>query len=180
MVRALVAVICAAMLSAAAGCDESQSGVSPTPQPSPAPTPAPAPTPTPGITVSQLFPASGATLTVTGTPPGTFLERGSGKISVGLNITAPREMPFARLNVYLLRDGGYCGQNLPDWPAWSPFPVNSTTSVAITGFQVFGLPCTVTGIRAMLNWRTGGLLTPPTPDETVLDVTIPVSYRIVR
>jgi hypothetical protein len=51
-------------------------------------------------------------------------------------------------------------------------------SVTITGFQVFRLPCEVTGIRAMLHTRNSGLLTPPTSSETVAEGTLTVNFTI--
>jgi hypothetical protein len=73
----------------------------------------------------------------------------------------------------------YCGQNLPDWPTWRPFARGQTVTYAVTGFQVFSLPCEVTGIRAVFNTRDdvnlGGI--PPT-NFIVADTTLPVVYHL--
>ncbi|MEZ5416536.1 MAG: hypothetical protein R2708_04245 [Vicinamibacterales bacterium] len=88
-------------------------------------------------------------------------------------------MPWAKLNVYLLTADGYCGQNTPDAPTWGPFPKGQPLSVVISGFQVYRLPCTVTGLRAMLHQRNNGLLTPPTASETIAEATQPVAWTIL-
>jgi hypothetical protein len=133
-----------------------------------------------GITFGQPAPASGSTIAVSeGSPPGAFINRSSGKLSVPLTLRSPREVPWAILYVYLIRSGTqYCGQNLPDTPAWGPFPANQSISVTVSGFQVFQLPCTVVALRAMLHTRNNGLLTPPTGSETVIEATFPVNYVI--
>ena len=112
--------------------------------------------PTPVVTTSTValtspMPATGSTLMPIGTPPGTFFTRGSGQFGVTVTITAGQDLPFAQLAMFLLTPGnadGYCGQNLPDWPTWRPFARGQTVTLTVTGFQVFSLPCEVTGIRA--------------------------------
>ena len=113
-----------------------------------------------------------------GTPPGAFIPRSSGLLSVGLSVTSARELPWAQLNVYLLSGDSYCGQNLPDSPTWRPFPSGQAVDLAVTGFQVYRLPCDVSGIRAMLHTRDSNLLTPPLPGETVVETTFPTSYQL--
>src|SRR5262249_42648817 len=76
-----------------------------------------------------------------------FVDRGSGALSIPITVTSGREVPYAALWVYLgtgpeVQD--YCGQNLPDAPTWGPFAKGQTVSVAITAFQIFRVPCTVT------------------------------------
>jgi hypothetical protein len=138
------------------------------------------PTPVSSITIGQPTPAAGAVIQTTGTLPGAFITRGSGQLSIPMTVTSGREVPWAQLYVYLLTNNtsGYCGQNLPDAPTWGPFAKGQTVSVSISGFQVFQLPCQVTGVRAMLHTRNTGLLTPPISSETVAEATMAVSYTI--
>jgi hypothetical protein len=72
-----------------------------------------------------------------------------------------------------------CGQNLPDWPTWRPFLSGATVTYTVTGFQVFRLPCEVTGIRAIFNTREdlhlGGF---PPPGDIVADATFPAVYHL--
>jgi hypothetical protein len=75
---------------------------------------------------------------------------------------------------------GYCGQNLPDSPTWTLLPSGWTTTYAVTGFQVFRLPCAVSGVRAMLHTRRSGLLTPPTPSETIAEAMVTARFQIRR
>ena len=72
----------------------------------------------------------------------------------------------------------YCGQNTPDAPSWESLPAEWTTKVTVTGFRVFQLPCTVTGIWVMLHTRNSGLLIPPRPDETIAEVIVPTPSTI--
>jgi hypothetical protein len=127
------------------------------------------------------MPPSGSTIVVSqGSPPGAFITRGSGQLSIGIQLRSGRELDWARLDVYLLTADGYCGQNLPDVPSWGPFVPFRTVDVTITGFQIYRLPCDVTGFRAMLHVRNNGLLTPPTPAETVVEGTRFVNYYLRR
>jgi hypothetical protein len=136
----------------------------------------------PALTITAPSPASGATIVVSqGTPPGAFITRGSGQLSIPIAVTAAREVPWAQLYVYLMNGSDtYCGQNLPDAPTWAPFLKGQTASVTITGFQVFSLPCDVTGIHAFLHTRNTGLLTPPIPTDTVAEGSMTVSYHLQR
>lgn len=141
------------------------------------------PTPVPpratAITVVQMSPPSGATIVVpVGPPPGAFIPRGSGLLSVALSISTGSEAAWAQLNVYLMSGADYCGQNLPDSPTWAPLGTDQTVVYAVTGFQVYRLPCTVTGIRAVLHTRNSGALTPPAATETIADITVPVTYQL--
>jgi len=143
--------------------------------------------PTPIATLSAIAltsptPAPGSTLTPAGTPPGTFFTRGSGQFGVTVTITAGQDLPFAQLAVFLLTNAnadGYCGQNLPDWPTWRPFARGQTVTYTVTGFQVFSLPCEVTGISAVFNTRDdlhlGGV---PPASFIVADTTLPVVYHL--
>ena len=131
------------------------------------------------LTLATPSPASGATIAVTGTPPGAFITRGSGRLSIPITVTSAREVPWAQLYVYLMSGSDtYCGQNLPDAPTWAPFLKGQTATMTITGFQVFRLPCDVTGIRAFLHTRNTGLLTPPIATDTVADGSMSVVYHL--
>ncbi|MGH9139992.1 MAG: hypothetical protein ACRD2I_02490 [Vicinamibacterales bacterium] len=157
--------LCGVLL--AAGCSDDKSPTMPS---------APA-----SITISGSTPAPGSTLTPIGTPPGTFFQRGSGAFGVTISVTGGAELPFAQLAVFLATSDPVspCGQNLPDWPTWQPFAKGQTINYTVTGFQVFRLPCEVTGIRAIFNTRTdvhlGGI---PPADQIVADTTLPVVYHL--
>jgi len=133
------------------------------------------------LVISGSIPAAGSTLTPIGTPPGTFFQRGSGAFAVTVSVTAGSELPFAQLAVFLMTadPSSPCGQNLPDWPTWKPFPSGQTVTYTITGFQVFRLPCEVTGIRAIFNTRedlhVGGFAP---ANQIVADATLPVVYHL--
>ena len=134
------------------------------------------------VVLSSPTPASGSTLSPIGTPPGTFFMRGSGQFGVTVTITSGQDLPFAQLAVFLLttsNPSGYCGSNLPDWPTWRPFARGQTVTYTVTGFQVFSLPCEVTGIRAVFNTRddlhSGGI---PPANFIVADTTLPVVYHL--
>ena len=108
---------------------------------------------------------------------------GSGLISVRLSMTSAHDVPWARLNVYLLTGGTrseYCGENGPDAPTWSFLTTGWTTTYTVTGFRVYRLPCGVTGIRAMLHMRNNGLIAPPLPTETIAEATLNGSILIRR
>ena len=119
-----------------------------------------------------------------GAAPGFFIPRESGQISIPITATSGRSLPWAQLYVYLMTSDtpqSYCGQNLPDTPGWEPFTDGQQVSVTVTGFQIARLPCDVIAIRAYLTTRDtrhGGLLTPPTPDETVATNTIAAHYQL--
>src|SRR5258706_9114819 len=143
-------------------------------------------TPTqPAVTSSIAFtavsPASGSTITVPReypyiVPGGVVIPPQSGLVSVGVSITSAHEVPWAKLNVYLLTGGKsseYCGDNGPDSPTWSFLPLGWTTTYAVTGFRVYRLPCEVTGLRVMLHMRNNGSGPPPTPTETIAEATFP-------
>lgn len=136
----------------------------------------------------RLSQASGSILTVPPQYPynaigGVLLPFGSGVLSVSVAMTVGHNVPRAQLNVYLLTGGAadqYCGQNLPDSPAWQFLTPGWKQTVTVTGFQVYRLPCDVTGIRAMLHQRNNGLLTPPTASETIVENTLATSWHLVR
>jgi len=153
----------------AGGCDSKDSA------PSAPSTPA-------SVVISGSTPASGATLSPIGKVPGTFFNRGSGQFGVTISVTSGSALPFAQLAVFLQTTSnpdGYCGQNLPDWPTWRPLAGGQTVTYTVTGFQVFTLPCEVTGIRAVLNTRddlhVGGV---PPSNFIVADATLPVVYHL--
>jgi hypothetical protein len=137
---------------------------------------------------TALSPPSGSTVVVPPELPynligGVVVPPDPGLVSVGLSLTSAHQVPWAQLSVYLLTGGGnldYCGQNLPDSPTWSFLPARWTSTYTVRGFQVYRLPCDVTGIRAMLHMRNNGLLIPPTPSETIAEATFAVSYQIRR
>lgn len=131
------------------------------------------------LTIGAISPASGGSVTTTGALPGAMIVRGSGQVSIPINVSAGRELQWAQLSVYLMTaDGSYCGQNLPDAPTWGPFGANDTASVTISGFQVFRLPCSVTGVRAYLHTRNNGLLIPPTASETAAEGSATANFTI--
>jgi hypothetical protein len=137
------------------------------------------------IVITAVSPPSGSTVVVPAqypynVPGGAVLPPGSGLISVSLSLRSAHEVPWAQLNVYLLSGSDYCGQNLPDSPTWGFLPAGWTTSCTVTGFQVYRLPCDVTGVRAMLHTRNNGVLTPPTTAETIAEATLPASFQIRR
>jgi hypothetical protein len=133
------------------------------------------------LVISSSAPASGSALSPGGTPPGAFFQRGTGTFGVTISVTSAQQLSFAQLAVFLLTsdDAGYCGQNLPDWPTWRPFGAGQTVIYTVTGFQVFRLPCEVTGIRAIFNTRDdlhlGGI---PPASQIVADTTMPVIYHL--
>src|ERR1041385_2724687 len=114
-----------------------------------------------GITFTSETPA-GSTITTIQRGVAYFIDRGSGQLTMTMDIRSPREVPYAALWVYLLTNQNgrdYCGQNLPDAPTWGPFPANQTYTVTISGWQLGIPPCEVTAVRAMLHTRNNGLLT---------------------
>jgi hypothetical protein len=139
------------------------------------------PTSVSSLAISTPAPAPGAVIAATPIGIQYFVARGSGLFSVPITVSSDRDLPYAKLNVYLYDNSGgslgYCGQNIPDSPTWQPFVKGQTTSVTITGFQIFRVPCQVTSIRAWLHNRLDtGLLVPPTDGETVASGTLVVTY----
>ena len=101
------------------------------------------------------------------------------------NTHEPSEnVPWTQLNVYLLTGGAsdqYCGQNVNDSPTWQFISPGWTTTVTVTGFRVYQLPCEVTGLRAMFHMRpNNGLLTPPSPTETIAEAIVPTNLHLRR
>lgn len=137
------------------------------------------------VTVGQT---SGSTVTVPAQYPynvvgGVVMPPGAGVLSVTVAMTVAHDIPWAQLNVYLLTNGArdqYCGQNLPDSPTWQFIKPGWTTRVTVTGFQVYRLPCDVTGVRAMLHMRNSGLLTPPNATETIVENSVSTMLHLVR
>jgi hypothetical protein len=137
------------------------------------------------LVITAVSPRSGSMVVVPAEYPynllgGAVLPPQSGLISVTLSIRSAHEVPWAQLYVYLLSGSDYCGQNLPDAPTWGFLPSGWMTTYTVTGFQVYGLPCDVTGVRAVFHTRNNGLLTPPIASETIADATLPVSFQIRR
>ena len=140
------------------------------------------------LAFTATAPASGNTVMVPEQypyiiPGGVVLPPGSGLISVGLSMTSAHDVPWAQLRVYLLTgdtQSEYCGLNDPDSPTWGFLPSGWRSTYTVTGFRVYRLPCDVTGFRAMLHTRNTGLLTPPTPSETVAEATLPVTLHLRR
>ncbi len=131
------------------------------------------------LTIGAITPASGGSVTATGSLPGAMIARGSGLVSIPITMSAGRELPWAQLSVYLMTsDTEYCGQNLPDAPTYGPFRATDTTTVTISGFQVFRLPCQVIGVRAYLHTRNSGLLIPPTASESAAQGSATASFTI--
>jgi|SoiMethySBSTD1v2_1073268.scaffolds.fasta_scaffold2058428_1 hypothetical protein len=135
------------------------------------------------LTIAPPAPSTGATIHVTvGAPPGLFIPRGSGQLSIPVTVTSARDVPWAQLYVYLMTGpnvNDYCGQNLPDAPTWAPFAKGQTVTMTISGFQIARLPCEVTGIRAFLHTRNSGTLTPPISTDTVAEGSMNVTYHLV-
>jgi hypothetical protein len=147
----------------------------------------PNPPPPNSVTFTAVSPSSGSVVLLPQSypyilPGGVAIPPGSGHISAGLTLTSEHAVPWAQLNVYLLSadPDGYCGQNTPDSPTWQSLTPGWTTTLNVTGFRVYRLPCDVTGLRAMLHTRNSGLLAPPTASETIAEATFPVSFRIER
>jgi hypothetical protein len=149
----------------------------------------PTPPSTDSLTIGATAPAPGATVVVPDQypyviPGGVALPPGSGLMSVSVTMTSAHDVPWAQLNVYLLTGGGttteYCGQNTPDSPTWQFLTPGWSTTVTVTGFRVYQLPCDVTGVRAMLHMRNSGLLTPPTTSETIAEATVPMRFQLRR
>jgi hypothetical protein len=138
-----------------------------------------------GLAITAASPPSGGTVLVPAQYPfnaigGVVLPPQSGLISVSLSIQVAHDVPWAQLYVYLLSGSDYCGQNLPDAPTWGFLPSGWTTSYTVTGFQVYRLPCDVTGVQAFFHTRNNGLLIPPTAAETIAQATAPASFQIRR
>ena len=140
------------------------------------------------LTINAATPAAGATVTIPPqyqffVPGGVVLPPGSGLMSVSIAMSSAVNVPWAQLNVYLLTGGSnnqYCGQNINDSPTWQFLTPGWTTTVSVTGFRVFQLPCDVTGFRAMLHMRNSGNLTPPSPSETVAEATVSTNLHLQR
>jgi hypothetical protein len=137
------------------------------------------------LVITAVSPPSGSGIVVPAEYPynflgGVVLPPQSGLVSVTLSIRSAHEVPWAQLYVYLLTGSDYCGQNLPDAPTWGSLPSGWTTTYTVTGFQVYGLPCDVTGVRAVFHTRNNGLLTPPIASEIIAEATFPVTFQIRR
>jgi hypothetical protein len=140
-----------------------------------------------GVAFTTVTPPAGARVLLPQSypyiiPGGIVIPPGSGHISAGMTLSSAHDVPWAQLSIYLLTadESGYCGQNTPDSPTWQFLKAGWTTTVTVSGFRVYRLPCDVTGLRAMLHMRNNGLLLPPTASETIAEATFPVSFRIER
>jgi hypothetical protein len=140
------------------------------------------------LTINAMTPAAGATVVIPAQyqffmPGGVVLPPGSGLLSVNVTMTVGHDVPWAQLNVYLLTGGTsdqYCGQNINDSPTWQFLTSGWMTTVNVTGFRIYQLPCDVTGFRAMLHMRNNGNLTPPSASETIAEATMPTRLRLER
>lgn len=140
------------------------------------------------LTINLTTPASGATVIVPEqlvffVPGGVVIPPGSGLLSLNVTLSAGSSIPWAQLNVYLLTGGTsdqYCGQNANDSPTWQFLTPGWQTTVNITGFRVYQLPCDVTGFRAMFHMRNNGLATPPGASETIAEATVSTTLHLRR
>jgi hypothetical protein len=138
------------------------------------------------IAFRQIAPPSGSTIVVSsGNPPIGFIERGSGQLSIEMDVSSTRNTDFARLDVYLLsedRPGSTCGHNLPDGPTWGPWIGRRVVNVTVSGFQTSLLPCVVNSIRAILHVAAGprSFQFPPPETETLAVGTMPIVYQLRR
>lgn len=143
-----------------------------------------APSGTPTIAFRQVTPPSGGTIVVSaGTPPGAFIVRESGQLSITMDISGTRDADFAVLDVHLVAEnppGSNCGQNLPDAPTWGPWIGRRAVRVTVSGFQIYRLPCDVIGIRAIVHLGPGSSGIIPMPTRTLADGTLPVVYHLRR
>jgi hypothetical protein len=132
------------------------------------------------ISFPGFTPASTATVSVPGAPPGGRVVVG-GLMSVTVSMTVARDQPFAMLYVYLVENEmaeTSCGINFPDTPSWEPFQ-KGTKTYTIDSFQLFRLPCEVIGLRAILHNRSNrNLLTVPRTEERLADATQSVRWSL--
>jgi hypothetical protein len=138
-----------------------------------------------GLVITAVSPAAGSTVVVPPQYPfnaigGVVLPPGSGLISVTVSLEIAQDVPWSELYVYLRSGSDYCGQNLPDAPTWGLLPKGWTTTYTVTGFQVYRLPCDVTGVQAFFHTRNNGVLTPPTAAETIAQGSLPASFQVRR
>ena len=146
----------------------------------------PSDSPKNALTIISTSPAAGATVTLPPsyifiTPGGLVVPPGSGHLSANINLSVANDVPWAQLNVYLLTGGmnnEYCGQNSPDAPTWQFLKRGWSSSVNITGFRIYRLPCDVTGIRAILHMRNNGVATPPTGTDVIAEMSAVTNIRI--
>ena len=143
------------------------------------------PEPQTSIVVTAVSPPSGGTVVVPAQYPvnvigGVVLPPQSGLISVSLSLQIAHDVPWGQLYVYLRSGSNYCGQNLPDAPTWGFLPAGWTTTYTVTGFQVYSLPCDVTGVQVFFHTRNNGSLEPPTSAETIAEATAAASFVIRR
>jgi hypothetical protein len=111
---------------------------------------------------------------------GAFIERGSGKLSIPVTIEAGTDERIARLFIYAKdASGATCAQNLPDTPDFSPLKHGTVQSTAVTGFQVYRLPCEVESFRAVLHRRESrNLNTELTAAEIIAEATLTARYSV--
>jgi hypothetical protein len=115
-------------------------------------------------------------------PGGLTIPRGSGFISVRVDLTVAQPEPVAQLTVLLMsgNSGARCGENAPDRPVWESIDGGGGTTVTITRVGIYSLPCLVTGIRAVLGRRTGFIGASPPPGEIIVETTIPVDFTLIQ
>jgi len=137
------------------------------------------------VTFRQVTPPSGSTIVVSaGIAPDAFIVREAGQLSITMEIRGTRDADFAQLDVHLVdadaprNSFNSCGQNVPDIPTWGPWVGRGLVRVTVSGFQIYRLPCDVSGIRAIVHLRPGRLATLPLPTQTLADGNLPVVYRL--
>ena len=146
-------------------------------------TSSPAPVATPvapsSITLTELSPPSGSSITIPVDPPyyGSLIPRQSGLLRVGLSITSEKEQSQASLGVQLRSGAGICGYNLPDLPSWA-FSPGQTVTYTVTGFQLIcPRPFPITSIRAFLR-GPGVIELDPPASLIIVEATFPASYNV--
>ena len=145
------------------------------------------PSPPTAVTIEMTSPSSGGAAVIPPTYPynqigGVVMPKGSAVITVRTALSLANASSFAQLSIFLVSNASgteYCAENAPDSPTWRNLPAGWTTNYTVTGFQVFRVPCTVIGVRAILHSRddphAGG---PPRPEQIIAETTLPVSIQI--
>lgn len=142
-------------------------------------TPVVAPVAASGISLTEIAPPSGSSITIPQEPPyyGSLIPRQSGLLRVGVSVTSGADLAQASLGIQLHAGGAICGFNLPDLPSWT-LQAGQSVTYTVTGFQLFcPRPFQITAIRAFL--RGPGLIQfDPPPSDILMEATFPASYTI--